>query len=808
MSQISHIISVLENFQGNEDEINAWKDSDDCIDTALQIISTSNKSNVIFLAATVVRLKLLDVIEQMDESQLDSLFQFFLAQISSGKELESSAFLQLLKCAAFIACANLDFMDQVSFLPQDVLLNFFEFCFETNKSPIFFNTTNVIQKLTELFPFFIEILANSELTIEWFRFHTSVMGYKPFSEMSVLIPRIQEAAQNPAFYTGIFMVFEYTLTVPFGNSQENPEDIEYIDTIIIIMLQIAEALLQTDDVNNLQLVHVIYKTLIDYGPDYFIFRKDNPEIMSFFDHFLNALNYFTGEGLESELLELISFSSSFITYGRMLPDSQIFNDFMLKLLQFMIDLVNGGGTRFLQHRLRKAFKKITDVGSIEENPTSRGLQPIIYRFFTELVSSAPTPGIFYAIAYSSEETRMMLSSLASQIILSMEEKPFTVVYFTRTCSQFANESIVRLLLISYEFAESMPREVAKTISIVANNFYNKFIENSSDLIDPVLEWIQSTEPEVTSQLLAAMFSIITHVAPTNESIGGILETLTSVADTAITSVVESEEVVPFIKFLITIIKGTPLDLDPAFYPYFNQLYDGIQGLFENLWVDPTIFSPFAKLLKYCVSRHWLNPEAYMETITEWLGQCFPDNVVPEHFTLICACLQYLESDFVEELFNSVIDDDDKDVISKLLKTCVKIVFQDNSYLPLSLNIIFHNLAKMKYSATKAGESLAYLMQIEDIDLSEVAEQIPPLLIPVMLNLAQHNEIYKLLEIFYRLKTIVDPSALAAMIVEAAGNTPKAVQFGETFLNKSIDDCFTDAVSMVIEFRSSEPASAE
>ena len=803
MSNISHIISVLENFQGNEDEINAWKESDDFIDTALQIISTSNNNNVIFLAATVLRLKLVDIIDKMDESQLETLFQFFLEQISSGRQFDSTAFLQLLKCTAFIACANLDFMDQVSFLPQDVLLNFFEFCFEINKSPIFFNNTNVQEKLNELIPYFIDILQNSELSTEWFRFHTSVMSYRPFSDVAVLFPRIQEAAQNPEYFTGIYTIYEYVISVPFENEREIPEDVEYIDNLISLMLQISEVVLQTEDINNYQFVSLIYSSLIDYGPEYFLYHKDIPEIMGFFDKFLSILPNFTGEAVEAELFTLISYSRSFITYSRLVePENPVINNFMINLIKFMIDLVNTGETRFLQHALRKAFYKITDIGNSYDNPAYRFLQPIISRFFIESLKN-PTPGVFYAIAYSSVPTRIMHSTLASQILIAMEEKPFTVVYFTRTCSQYANESIVPLMQICYSFADTMPREVAKTISVVANVFYDKFIENSAEFIEPVLEWIQSTEPDVTAQLLSAMFSIITHVAPTTPNINDILDTLTSAVEGAITSVVETEEVTPFLKFLITIVKGTPQELDPAFYTYFYQLYDSIESLFENIWTNVAVFSPFTRLLKHCVERHWLNPETHMETIVEWLQNCFPDNVIPEHFSLICASLQYLDSGFVENFFTSFMDDEDKEIIVKLFKTCVKLVEKDITYFPIAINIIFHNLEKLSYSSKKAAQALEQIIQIKGIDLNEVAEQIPPLIIPVMLKISEHNEIFCPLSILFHLKDVIDPSSLTSAIVEAAGSIPEAVRFGETFLTtKIIDDCFADAVAMVIAYKSS------
>lgn len=798
MDEKSRIIAILSNF-GNDasgkEVLEAWQASDTCIETAVDIIQSATNTKVIFYAATVIRLKLSETIQTLDDSSLESLFGFLMEQITSGRDL-GSGLTQMLKCAALIAGAKCEYMDQVSSLPPNYLILFFQFCIELTEKVTFFNYKELSDKINELIPMFLEIIGSADMSPDLLRFHASVISYLPFAECEPLFQRIVEASENRELYSSIFMILDAVMKADF--SSNSPEDIVYIDNLVELMINITNTILAGEcEITDYQFVSVVYRNIIDYGPEYFQYETHTETITNFFDIFLGILQRFKLEGLEDELFFLLDYAGNFVNYAVQInKENPQFLHFQIELLKFMIELVDMEQERFLTPDLEKSIQLITIK------------QKEITQFFTEGLSE-PTPGIFYAIAYSDQTSRMVHASYASQVLIGMPEPPFTVVFFARTCAMYADESVALLLQLVYQFVEQMPIEVAKTISIIANRYYKIFIDNADDLINPMLEWIDPDETDFTAELISALFAIFTHVPTNDPAIEPILGQLEETVFAATTAEVEKDEVPNFIEFLVTIIKGVPKNLNAEFFPFFFQIYDKIHPLFEELWENKEYAGAFADLIRRCISHHWSNPEEYMEFYVQWLQNLFPENALPQHFGVLLYCAEYVDPSVISDILQGVNESEDQYLKISALEFSYKMVARVQTLLPVAMQEILYGMSLIDNQLLpfKAIESLNRILEIESLDLTEYVEQIVQLIIPIFLQNATDQEILYCCNVLYMLSKYTAPEEIAAAIVEAAGGTEEAQGYGEKLAAKiPPSNCLDEAIKMIGVFRGAQPES--
>jgi hypothetical protein len=353
----------------------------------------------------------------------------------------------------------------------------------------------------------------------------------------------------------------------------------------------------------------------------------------------------------------------------------------------------------------------------------------------------------------------------------------------------------------------MPLEVAKTISVVANRFYMKFIENSEELINPILEMIDASQPDFTAELISALFSIFTRFSVTDPRIETVFGEIAATIFGTISAQIEEDDVSKFIEFLLTIIKGVPEKLNADFYQFFYKIYDEIHPHFEELWGNSEYAEQFADLIGYCITRHWANPETYIEFYVHWLQELFPENALPQHFNVLLCCVEYVDISIVTEILQSVNDSDNQMLKTASFDFCLGMVAKVHELLPIAMEQIFFGMSSTDNQLPhKAIKSLLVIENIAEIDLSKFVGNIVQLVIPIFLKNATDKEILDCCTVLYLLEKYSTPEELAGAVVEAAGMSEEAQRFGEKFAARATpENCLNEAFEMVGAFRNTRPA---
>lgn len=770
-------------------ELNEWVRTPESLNHSIELIRNSKHDYVVFAGTVCLRTKLKELLETLDAETIENIFSFLIEKLTSPELYNNEkTTLQILNSLAVIASGQLDYMDQLSFLPKVYQIPFFQFCFELLENPNYFNYNNLSAKLETMVGYFIELLEGAPVTVEWFRFHTSVMQHTTFDMFSGIFPRVVEAAKDPHFYPSIADIFEYIVqNVSYTNLQS--EEISYVENLLLLVFDIADQNVADNPKNDaFSFSAHIYEQSLDYLPDFYAIPEHLEFTTAFFGRVLNLLQKLIIPGLEGELFTLLEFISEFICcsiihfqnlYQGFI--SQPFQDLITQTLTFMIELVNTGEERFLTPAFERIFFLITK----EE-------YSLFMKFFYMHLND-PSPGVFYAIANSSEAVRRMFSTTASQKLVSLDPPPFTIVYFCRTCTLYASECAAVLLEKMFLYSEALPLQVAITCAAVARNFWREFAVNADKLISPMLAMFSDCTAAVSCQLLKALFSIFPNVEPT-ENVVQVMGVLETALESALKIELENDNYEQNLDFICTIIEGVPkIQINDWYKEYFYNIFDQIYPLLTEYFseMDPNVQSPLARFMGKALGHNWCNPEVYGEAILQWLHEVIPDNLTTEHFRVLLYVTKFADPEFIDFCLNKILESLQKDNIKDSIEFCLKLVKLNPDYLQIVLNYILPIITNepQELILVKAISILGDIIMVKDIDLSEFAASIITNVIAASFSAVVSTTdqasitltIFTCVMILLRLGKYIPKQDIATEIVVAAGNTPEANEFAEIFL---------------------------
>ncbi|EAY10605.1 hypothetical protein TVAG_282050 [Trichomonas vaginalis G3] len=785
LSRIERIILENQAHGKFAKEIIEWEKSNESLDMSIELIKSSKYSVVVFNAAVCLRNKLKELIQELDDNSVENIFEFIIEKVSEeNKTYDERCVPILLNALAIITSGRLDYMDQVSFLPLDYQIPFFQFCFELLVPP-YFNYEALNHKLSDMVPYFMQLLQGAPVTTEWFRFHTSVMHQTIFDACTDIFPIVVQASQEREFYSSIATMFEYAISaVPYINLC--PEEVVYITNLFQLVLDIADNNVSGEaTADQYAFSSFIYHQGLDYMPEYFAQPENTEFTTNFFSRFMAFLQKLLEIGLESELFSLLDIASEFICcsigyfcdpYSGQGEIAEPFEVLIENVLMFMIDIVNTGDFKYITQDLEILFYTLTK----EPN-----------KIFARLLSQAihdPTPGVFYAISTVSEPFRIMLSTSAASKLLEMEETPFTIVYFCRTCALYASESAPQLLEKMLMFTEILPLQVATTVAAIAPLFWKNFVNEPDKLIQPLLTMIPNATSDVACQILKSLYNIFPRVTPEN-NIRIIMDDLSQLMGDAVQAELQNDNYQQNIDFICTIIEGVPkFEIDSYykeyFYSIFNQLFPLLRDYFVN--TDPAIQNPLAKFIGNSLGHNWCNPSTYGEFIVQWLSNVIPEYLTREHFRVLLYLAPFIFGDdnsFLDECLRQTFESNDKDNIKDSLDFCYKLVKKIPQMLSSVLTYILPmiNQDVPRILCVKAVEVLGNIVVIPNIDLSEFSVDIVNTIISsLFIDIDEKQDIIYRVAILFRLGKFVSKKEIAEHIAAIAGNTQESMEFIEAF----------------------------
>lgn len=789
MSPTSAIEELLLNFSingTNEEEIRQWTKSENFLSECVDSICNSRHSNVVFVSSVCLKSVISNDEISITDDSINTMYGLITERLISSTPIKFTDNINkmLLRNISILIKRNRMLFENVKeiFPPNFLVIIYLDL---SKSAKVILNDGDIAHAL--------EVLKAADFSDEWFKCFGCVLLNAKFTYFTDLLERVKLIVGNSSLQKNIISIMEEAFSVPMQNFDSDGE-INFVVELYEISQAIIDSIFTGErSEGEYGLVSVLYKELFDYSDFLKLsFTTNSKFVTDFFERFFNVLNQVIADGIDDEAISLLNSEVEFLNFSLNNNVPDILWDFVVGTYNVLINMADAENMRFINSEFGNIINSLTEYTLKLQKIHSKTLE-----FLTNTVLSQPSPGIFYFLSMSHESYIKMLSTVFCQVIRNNFNPSFAIFFFARKCLKWADDWFDHIMTVVYSLFPLYPFYAAKTISTVAQNLYNKFINNYNTFVLPLFEFIQSVDDFYTiAFLLSALLCVQTRLEP-NEYSEVVLE---KVRDFIITVVnLNTSNCKASLSYITIIMHGTPKDLSNShyinfFYSIFDQLYSYLRKfLFDQTNCD--ILYNISRLVEYSLSHHWANPQQYAEDLFNIISVLL-ENDLSNHDHYINILL-YISVYLDQEVFGRFLRNCQKDssLYAASIKLCGKVIKKveqpaicETVYIFL-LEILTRNRpCKLAIQCIDSHilDVINRKIKVEDVNyIIETKDQLTEVLVKIMLGESNPDNIQSILNLLNKLGVFTGKENIAKSILHLTGETNESIKFCNSLIEDSI-----------------------
>jgi hypothetical protein len=453
----------------------------------------------------------------------------------------------------------------------------------------------------------VDLLLEADITETWFSLHKRAIGVAPdFAPFAAVLPRVQAVSTDATHLPGLLDLFECILR--FEPINVPPPQLRYVVDFMCIVVTAAQRLLDGGPSDQ---VTFIWTQILEYSFDFFGQDAIVPFARRVFREFLESLPRMGADF--PALVELASHLFG-VAAGN---DFANFGTFAARLLTVISHFVTLQGGDFKDGRLEQAVSAITQWEMPAISAMLRG------------GAAAPSPGLFYVIAYTSKTIR---ASVAGSLVPHLRAAtPAAALSFIAKCCKYLAAWAGALLELAYALLPGHPTQGVEAVKSLARRFPALFAADPPRFLMPLLGPLADATHAHAERLIAAIFRVFPAVrcdipAAAWERLGQlILPFFAALAD--------ARDFCSFRDFAVGILKAAQPACNP---PFFHALGDAIAAVFRAAAESPRDLALLLEVLVVCLRQGVLGDPAPAFALAL---EVLRDGATPEVFAVFALCPQ-------------------------------------------------------------------------------------------------------------------------------------------------------------------------
>ena len=739
----------------------------------MEIVQSTKNNNLIFISLQAIIEKLTYVYKTIDESIYQQLFELAtsMLQTEAAQDLKTCNTLYHLIAAVYAFYpAALETITQ--FEPNQLVKIFpkyIDFGCVLKSEPLF------EEKAGEQHDLVMQVAENCDPSPDFLDLlRKCFMNYYTPDDPEILVyflPKIQACTEIPECHPAIAALFEAMMEIDSPNLET--EKVEMFWQIIQFSAEFADALISSESVSDLQygLASFIWDEIMDYEID----DLEVPDELKqqLFQLFNQALTIFVNDLDEFYNLIVIGANkyNSLISLGHSEYWEEIY-----QFLDTMVEIANN--VEDIQCPIfAKAFFDLSDFDVDQFVMNGKNLVD----YFLAKVQE-PSDGIFYAVASSSTLIRAQVAPQFAAL-LSQVEGIDCIVYFIEQCAMYAPAQVETYIQVLYSAFQTEPTVGnARIIRKFIGTFPKFFVENSSEVVQPLLEWIPEVEPPVTAQLINGVLSLCMFLGMNETDLGSLLNEMLDVIQASATAIVGEgsiEEINNLVMYVTDLMFPSPMEPNPGENTYIqppepvvsfcNQAFERISGVITELWSadNDDIQECLCILLTRALKSNWIQD---ISIVGSWIESALSVNPVAGHIILLRQIWKHESAQtegvigFLNTLPNLSASPNLQIKIMKLFTTLTK-KWTAEFYERIDLNSIIPTLSSANEMVVDSALELA-LSVVQTTTDASFSETILPIVRDCIWNQYPMQIRPKALHVVFEIAaTHIEPPTVAAVLLE-------------------------------------------